>query len=98
MTASALAPKFSLNAALISEFDHHLISAGTISYFFIDKKTDFPVCLFRKGLVFIDKHTQPSDNPCMGDLMTKYYGRFTPEITIRNILGPFQSGMPAAVT
>ena len=44
------------------------------------------------GLVFVDKHTQPSENPCMGDLMSEYYGNITPEIAIRNIVGPFQTG------
>ncbi len=42
--------------------------------------------------MFVDPHTQPSDNPCMTTLLQAAYGRFTPEITIRNIVGPLQSG------
>ena len=43
--------------------------------------------------MFVDPHSQPSDNPCMGSLLQQYYGHFTPELTIRNILGPLQSGV-----
>ena len=49
-------------------------------------------------LPFVDKHTQPSSNPCMNDLLSKYYGNITPEILIRNITAQHQTGdMHAAV-
>ncbi|EGD75487.1 hypothetical protein PTSG_06561 [Salpingoeca rosetta] len=50
------------------------------------------------GLVFINKHVQPSHDTCMGSLMQKHYGNLTAETTIRNVLGNTQSGdMHAAV-
>eukprot|EP00730_Choanoeca_flexa_P019016 TRINITY_DN9276_c0_g1_i1.p1 TRINITY_DN9276_c0_g1~~TRINITY_DN9276_c0_g1_i1.p1 ORF type:complete len:439 (+),score=94.98 TRINITY_DN9276_c0_g1_i1:33-1349(+) len=45
-----------------------------------------------EGLVFINKHVQPSQDPCMGSLMTKYYGHLDAETTIRYVLGNTQSG------
>lgn len=51
-----------------------------------------------QGLVYVDKHTQPSDDPCMGGLMQRYHGSFTPELIIRSVVGPMGSGdMHAAV-
>jgi hypothetical protein len=44
------------------------------------------------GLVYIDKHVQPSHNPCYGSLLQKYYGNLTPEITIRQIVALEQTG------
>ncbi|EDQ90047.1 uncharacterized protein MONBRDRAFT_36634 [Monosiga brevicollis MX1] len=44
------------------------------------------------GLVFINKHVQPSSDTCMGSLMTKYYGSLDAETTIRNVLGNTASG------
>lgn len=44
------------------------------------------------GVVFVDKHVQPSQHPCLGSLMQKYYGQYTPELTIRNITAVHASG------
>eukprot|EP00056_Hartaetosiga_gracilis_P014210 m.239995 g.239995 ORF g.239995 m.239995 type:complete len:436 (+) comp14353_c0_seq1:60-1367(+) len=44
------------------------------------------------GLVFVNKHVQPSKHMCMGSLMSKYYGSINAENTIRQVLGYTQSG------
>jgi hypothetical protein len=44
------------------------------------------------GLVFIDKHTQPSEDPCMGSLMQQYYGSLDAVTTIRYITALEQTG------
>jgi hypothetical protein len=33
-----------------------------------------------EGLIYLDKHVQPSTNPCLGDLMTQYYGSSPPNL------------------
>lgn len=49
------------------------------------------------GLVYIDKHTQPSDDPCMGNLMTQYHGSLNP-VNIMSVVQQFQTGdLQAAV-
>jgi len=58
--------------------------------------TDFPAYppahdLFN-GLVFVDKHTQPSEDPCLNDLLQMYYGNIDPLVTLRNITSVFQTG------
>jgi len=45
-----------------------------------------------KGLVYIDKHPQPSTNPCLGSLLQTYYGKITPENTIQYICALHQTG------
>lgn len=44
------------------------------------------------GLVWVDKHTQPSGDPCMTQLLEYYYGSITAEVTLRNITAQFQTG------
>ena len=44
------------------------------------------------GLVFVDKHTQPSSDPCLNTLLHKYYGQLNPENTLRYITSEFQTG------
>jgi isopenicillin-N N-acyltransferase like protein len=43
-------------------------------------------------LVYIDKHVQPSSDPCMGSLMQKYYGTLDAEVAIRQVAAVFQTG------
>jgi len=45
-----------------------------------------------QGLVWIDKHNQPSNDPCMTQLIQKYYGSLTAETTIKYITSVFQTG------
>ena len=44
------------------------------------------------GLVYIDKHEQPSNNPCFSSLLQKYYGSITPEVTVQYITAIEQTG------
>jgi len=43
-------------------------------------------------LVFIDKHTQPSNHMCFGSLMTKYYGQLSPSNIIKYVTAQQQTG------
>lgn len=45
-----------------------------------------------KDLVFVNKHTQPSDDPCMNDLFHEAYGEITAEFLARNVTGQQQTG------
>ena len=45
-----------------------------------------------EGLVFIDKHTQPSSDPCLNTLLHKYYGNIDPMVTLQYITAVFQTG------
>jgi hypothetical protein len=45
-----------------------------------------------EGLVFIDKHTQPSSDPCLNTLLHKYYGNIDPLVTLQYITAVFQTG------
>lgn len=58
--------------------------------------TDFPAYPpnhdLMDGVVFIDKHTQPSQDPCLNDLLKMYYGDIDPMVTLRNITSVFQTG------
>jgi len=47
---------------------------------------------YLEGAVYIDKHVQPSYDPCLGSKMVEYYGQLNGETIIRNIVGPFQTG------
>jgi hypothetical protein len=53
-----------------------------------------PFLSVAQGLVFIDKHVQPSNDPCLGSLMQQYYGQLDAENTIRNVVGITASGTP----
>ncbi len=44
------------------------------------------------GVVYWDKHVQPSGNNCLGGLLQKFYGNITPENTIKYILPLHQTG------
>ena len=43
----------------------------------------------------MDKHVQPSGDPCLGSKISEYYGNLNPVDTIANIVGPFQTGVHA---
>lgn len=45
-----------------------------------------------EGVVYVDKHRQPSNDPCLGSLVQQYYGSLNANNVIRNIVGPFQTG------
>jgi len=44
------------------------------------------------GLVYVDKHEQPSSNPCLGELMTKYYGSLDAVTLLRYVTAVHQTG------
>ena len=44
------------------------------------------------SLVFVDKHTQPSNDPCFNSLLHKYYGSIDPMNTLQYITSQFQTG------
>jgi len=43
-------------------------------------------------MVYIDKHVQPSEDPCLASLLQTYYGRIDATTTIRFITSQFQTG------
>lgn len=45
-----------------------------------------------EGLVYIDKHVQPSSDPCMPSLLEKYYGSLNVQNTIQYIAPIFETG------
>lgn len=45
-----------------------------------------------QSLVFVDKHTQPSSDPCFNTLLLKYYGSLDPTTTLKYITSQFQTG------
>ena len=45
-----------------------------------------------ESLVFVDKHTQPSADPCLNNLLHKYYGSLDPQVTLQYITAQFQTG------
>ena len=45
-----------------------------------------------ESLVFVDKHTQPSHDPCLNSLMHLYYGKLTPEVMMSNVTALFETG------
>lgn len=48
-------------------------------------------------VVYVDKHSQPSSDPCLATLLQKYYGKISPQALI-DIVAIFQTGdMHAAV-
>ena len=42
--------------------------------------------------MFVDKHSQPSSDPCLPSLMDTFYGSLNSETTLRNITAQFQTG------
>ena len=44
------------------------------------------------SLVFVDKHTQPSSDPCLNSLLHEYYGSISPMNTLKYITSQFQTG------
>ena len=44
------------------------------------------------GLVYWDKHKQPTSDPCLPALLKKYYGSINAINTIQNIAAEFQTG------
>ena len=52
----------------------------------------------KPGMVFVDKHPQPSSHPCLPALMREAYGKLTPATVYQDILPRHESGdMHAAV-
>lgn len=45
-----------------------------------------------KGFVYVDKHTQPSHNPCMETLVKDIYGAITPINTIHHLVAQLGTG------
>jgi len=45
-----------------------------------------------EGVVFVDKHVQPSHDPCLGSLMQQYYGSLDVTNTIQYITAQLQTG------
>lgn len=45
-----------------------------------------------EGLVYWDKHKQPTHDPCLPALLQKYYGSINAENTIQNIAAEFETG------
>jgi len=45
------------------------------------------------GLVYLDKHTQPStSDPCFTELLEFYYGQIDAHVTMQNITAQFVTG------
>lgn len=44
------------------------------------------------GVFFWDRHPQPSDDPCMGEILQYYYGRITAETLYKDIVGYMPTG------
>jgi hypothetical protein len=45
-----------------------------------------------KNMIYIDKHPQPSYDPCLGSLLKTYYGKIDAVTTIRYITSQLQTG------
>jgi hypothetical protein len=45
-----------------------------------------------EGLVFVDKHTQPSGDSCLNSLLHQYYGSIDAATTLKYITAQFQTG------
>lgn len=44
------------------------------------------------GVFFWDKHTQPSNNPCLGNILQSQYGEISAATLYRNVTGVGQTG------
>jgi hypothetical protein len=47
-----------------------------------------------EGLVYLDKHPQPSEHVCFSSLLQQYYGSITPQNTIKYITSQGETGTP----
>jgi hypothetical protein len=45
-----------------------------------------------EGLVYLDKHPQPSEHVCFSSLLQQYYGNITPQNTIKYITSQGETG------
>eukprot|EP00054_Salpingoeca_dolichothecata_P014323 m.80699 g.80699 ORF g.80699 m.80699 type:complete len:434 (+) comp20935_c0_seq1:2228-3529(+) len=45
-----------------------------------------------KNLVYVDKHTQPSNDPCLATELKNNYGKLDAKTTVENIISPFGTG------
>jgi hypothetical protein len=50
------------------------------------------VCVPLQGVVFVDKHVQPSMDPCLGSLVAEYYGSLSPTNVSEYITAGLQTG------
>jgi len=55
-------------------------------------QTDNPVHIQFDDIVYVDKHVQPSHDPCLPSLLQQYYGNIDPPNVIQNITAVFQTG------
>lgn len=44
------------------------------------------------GIFYYDKHTQPSNDECVGDILKNNLGKITPEILYREVAGFHRTG------
>jgi len=51
-----------------------------------------PVHPKMNGVAFVDKHVQPSSDPCLGSLLEQYYGSIDPQVTLQYITAQHQTG------
>jgi len=51
-----------------------------------------PVHLQFEDIVYVDKHVQPSHDPCLPSLLQQYYGAIDPANIIENITAIFETG------
>ena len=59
-------------------------------YFFIERSN--PAHPQINDVVYVDKHVQPSGNPCLGELIKNNYGSLNAETVIRNVTAIGQTG------
>jgi len=53
---------------------------------------EYPAHPKMKNLIYINKHAQPSSDPCLGDLLKAQYGSIDPEYLIRHVAAEHQTG------
>lgn len=44
------------------------------------------------GVMFFDKHVQPSGDSCVGDILKATYGNITPSVLFRDVVGRHNTG------
>jgi len=81
-----------LGDTLINEFRAIEYSLDIVRMFDDANYPEYPAHPRMPGLVYIDKHTQPSNDPCLSSLLTKFYGNITPQITKEYITAELQTG------
>lgn len=75
------------NQFRVVEYSHDYVN------FFDDRNFPaYPNHPLMPGLVWVDKHVQPSQDPCMTNLLKQNYGKLTPDVIIRQIVSRFQTG------